>query len=92
MSETTRLVQVYKSPRRAEMYLFVDRGSDLDELPDALLSQFGEPEPVMLLPLAAGRKLARADAKLVLEAIDKQGFYLQMPPAPDELRRGDGES
>ena len=48
------------------------------------------PEPVMLLQLAPGRKLARADAQQVLAAIEEQGFYLQMPPTPDELRRRDG--
>ena len=90
MNDVPRLVQVYRSPRREEMYLFVDRSSDLEDLPDALLSQFGEPEPVMLLQLAPGRKLARADAEQVLAAIEEQGFYLQMPPTPDELRRRDG--
>ena len=44
---------------------------------------------MMLLQLAPGKKLARADAEQVLAAIDEQGFYLQMPPGPEELRRRD---
>ena len=36
------------------------------------------------------RKLARADATEVLEKIDQQGFYLQMPPTAAELLSRDG--
>jgi len=74
------------------MYLYVDKGKNLDELPEVLLKKFGEPESLMLLPLKADRKLARADAAQVLAAIDEQGFYLQMPPTPEELLRREGQS
>ena len=85
-----RLCQIYRSPRREEMYLYVDKLRGLEEVPAALLRQFGEPEPVMTLLLDPARKLARADAAEVLAQIEKQGFYLQMPPTPDELLRRDG--
>jgi uncharacterized protein YcgL (UPF0745 family) len=90
MNETAKLVQVYKSPRHAEMYLFLDKGSDVGELPEPLLARFGEPQPLMLLRLSAELKLARATAAQVLAAIDEQGFYLQMPPSAEDLRRRDG--
>ena len=63
------------------MYLYVDHQSSIDELPEALLATFGEPQPVMLLHLTPERRLARATAVDVLNSIDAQGFYLQMPPA-----------
>ncbi len=76
-----RQVRVYRSSRRQEMYLFVDISEDLDRVPEALMRQFGRPVEVMELALDAERKLARADAQAVLEQIDSEGFYLQMPPA-----------
>ena len=85
-----RLCEVFRSPRKTEMYLFVDKAQGYKELPEALLNQFGEPESVMTILLTPERKLARADAAEVLSQIESQGFYLQMPPTPDELRQRDG--
>lgn len=81
------LCQVYRSPRREQMYLYVSRQEGLKRVPEALLAQFGEPEPIMLLNLDGSKKLARADADKVVQQIREQGYYLQMPPTPDELRR-----
>ena len=92
MNGTPCIVQVYKSPLRDEMYLYVDKARGLVDLPEALLTRFGEPQPVMTLPLSAGRKLARADAVQVLAAIEEQGFYLQMPPSAQELLRRDSKA
>ena len=55
-----RLVQIYRSPRKEEMYLYVDKARELEDVPAPLLGQFGEPEPVMTLLLTPQRKLARA--------------------------------
>ncbi len=85
-----RLIEVFRSPRKAETYLYVDKAAGYKELPDALLKQFGEPESVMTLVLTPERKLARADAAEVLQQIEAQGFYLQMPPTHDELLQRDG--
>ena len=85
-----RLIEVFRSPRKTEMYLYVDKAAGYKELPDALLKQFGEPESVMTLVLTPERKLARADAAEVLQQIEAQGFFLQMPPTQDELLRRDG--
>lgn len=84
-----RLCRIYKSPRREEMYLFVDQARGLADVPESLLARFGEPVEVMTLLLSPGRALARADAEEVLRNIDERGFYLQMPPGPAEiLQRG----
>ena len=56
----------------------------LSDVPPELLARFGKPAPVMTLHLTPGRKLARADAATVLASIDRQGFYLQMPPGTVE--------
>ena len=85
------LCQVFKSSRKEEMYLYVEKARGLADLPDELMAQFGEPRPVMTLLLNADKKLARADARQVLADIAEQGFYLQMPPTQAELLRRDGE-
>lgn len=75
-----RLIQVFRSARRADTYLFVDLKEGLARVPAPLLEHFGRPEAAMRLHLTAQRRLARADAATVLNAIREQGFYLQLPP------------
>ncbi len=67
------------------MYLYVDRERDLEDVPEALLTQFGEPQSLMTLVLTPERKLARAEAAEVLAQIADNGYYLQLPPTPAEL-------
>lgn len=82
-----RLVEIFRSSRREEMYLYVDRAQGLAEVPETLLQQFGEPRSIMILALEPGRRLARAVAGEVLAQIESRGYYLQMPSTPEELRR-----
>jgi hypothetical protein len=85
-----RLCQVFRSPRKEEMYLYVDKARGLVDVPEVLMTQFGEPQAVMTLVLDPQRKLARADTAEVLADIAEKGFYLQMPPTAAELLRRDG--
>lgn len=77
-----RICTVYKSLKREEMYLYIDRQEGMERVPEALLAQFGEPQEVLTVVLEPGRKLARVDAAKVLEEIADKGFFLQMPPVP----------
>jgi len=77
----TRMVKVYKTRRKADMYLFVDFKADLEPVPESLLERFGTPELALSLNLTPGRKLARVDAQSVLGAIEEVGYFLQMPPS-----------
>ena len=86
---TARDVAVYRSKRVIDMYLYVDETRDPMALPEDLLKRFGRPVEVMRFKLAENRSLARVDAKLVLEAIATQGFYLQLPPTLEECSRGE---
>jgi uncharacterized protein YcgL (UPF0745 family) len=81
-----RHVVVYKSARVADMYLFVDADDGLQRVPAPLLSRFGRPVEALRFELTPERKLSRSEASVVLDAIAKRGFYLQMPPTIDELR------
>ena len=82
--------QVFKSSRQQEMYLYVEKSRGAEDVPSDLLARFGEMIPVMVLLLSPERKLARADVQAVLASIEKQGFYLQMPPTMAELLARDG--
>lgn len=79
-----RICSIYKSPRKNEMYLYVDKREALTRVPEALLAAFGAPLHAFDLVLSPERKLAREDIHKVLENIEKQGYHLQMPPAEEE--------
>lgn len=79
-----RICSIYKSPRKREMYLYVDKREALTRVPEALLNVFGAPQHVFDMLLTPERKLAREEAGQVLENIEKQGFHLQMPPPEEE--------
>lgn len=83
-SETKRFCSVYKSPKKNEMYVYVDRKVGVAELPEALLGIFGEPEHVIDMILTPEKTLARAEASKVLADIAEKGFYLQMPPGKED--------
>ena len=78
------ICRIYRSPRKEGMYLFVPKASDLEAVPESLMKGFGKPEHAMDLMLKPNRKLARADVGEVLAALEEKGFYLQMPPRPDD--------
>ncbi|WP_421683836.1 hypothetical protein HKW98_05115 [Stutzerimonas urumqiensis] len=90
-----RICSIYKSPRKNEMYLYVDKRDALTRVPEGLLAAFGAPQHRFDLVLTPERTLAREDVVKVLENIEKQGYHLQMPPPeeeyiehlPDELLR-----
>ncbi len=73
---------VFKSLRKDETYIFVREEADLDDLPAELARVLGQMEKVMPLTLTPQRKLARSDAREVMQNIIEQGFHLQMPENP----------
>ena len=79
-----KLLTVWSSPKKDEMYLYTDRLEGLKRVPEELLQMFGTPKEVMGLPLTEDKKLGRADAKKVLAEVAEKGFYLQMPPAKED--------
>ncbi len=78
-----KIVDIYRSKKKEGAYLFIEKGNDLDALPEALLKQCGELEFSMTLVITPDKKLANANAKNVLAALQENGFYLQLPPQPE---------
>ena len=89
-NENKRLVEIFRSLGEEGLYLYVDKKKGMARVPTALLERLGKVESAMMLMLEPSRKLARADAARVLEAISEQGFYLQLPPLPDDEMRAMG--
>ena len=74
------LTAVYKSIKKADTYLFVEKRDDFSRVPEPLLETFGQPKYVMMINLASREKLGVADLDAVKQALIDQGFYLQLPP------------
>ncbi|MEC8103780.1 MAG: YcgL domain-containing protein, partial [Pseudomonadota bacterium] len=73
----------FKTRKKDEMYLYVEKKEGFSRVPDELMDMFGKPELAMTLLLTPDKNLGRADAEKVLSDLDEKGFYLQMPPAKE---------
>ncbi|AIX73589.1 MAG: YcgL domain-containing protein [Mixta calida] len=76
---------IYRSPLRDQTYLYVEKKDDFSRVPQELLRGFGKPQLAMVLPLERTKKLANADIEKVKQALQDQGYYLQLPPPPEDL-------
>lgn len=80
MSATCVPCAIYRSAKKADSYLYVERESDFARVPQVLLDMLGSLSWVMSLELHPQRKLAQVDVMQVMERLQQQGYYLQMPP------------
>jgi uncharacterized protein YcgL (UPF0745 family) len=72
---------VYKSLRKADTYVFLARRDGFEVLPPPLAQTLGKLVWVMDLELTPERRLAREDAAVVIDHLERRGFHLQLPPA-----------
>jgi len=79
------LCAIYKSAKKAQTYLFVNKRDDFSSVPEALMTTFGTPSLVTLINLDTKDKLAMADIERVRENLHGQGYYLQLPPPIENL-------
>lgn len=71
---------VYKSSRKADTYLFINKRDHFEDVPPALMEMFGAPTLVMMVPLDKRSHFALADIERVKEELKDKGYYLQLPP------------
>ena len=76
---------IYRSSKRDQTYLYVEKKDDFSLVQEELMQGFGQPQLAMLLPLDGRKKLINADLEKVKQALKDQGYYLQMPPPPENL-------
>ena len=84
MTQKRIICSIYRSKKKDEMYLYVDKTKALSLVPEELLSMFGKPEHRMDMLLSEDKKLAKAQASDILADIKDKGYYLQMPPPRDD--------
>ncbi|MEI6132874.1 MAG: YcgL domain-containing protein [Methylococcales bacterium] len=71
---------IYKSLKKDYLYLYLVNRDDFSKVPEELLNNFGKLEFVMELALTEDKKLAKEDAKKVIESLNTKGFFIQLPP------------
>ena len=71
---------IYKSLKKEELYLYLDKKDDFSDIPEPLFNSLGRIKFVMELEITPERKLAREDANKVLSSLQDKGFFVQMPP------------
>ncbi|MDA6077918.1 YcgL domain-containing protein [Edwardsiella anguillarum] len=82
------LCVIYRSAKRDQTYLYVEKKDDFSRVPPDLVKRFGLPQLAMVLNLATRTRLAGADLATVKAALAEQGYYLQPPPPPENLLKG----
>lgn len=75
---------IYRSPKKDQMYLYIQEKDVFEDIPEQLLVAFGEPEFSMVVDLGSREKLARVDINAVRKNLAAEGYYLQMPPVLDD--------
>ena len=76
---------VYRSNKKPGMYLYIVEKDDFSDVPESLIKLLGDVVYSFEFDLSKGRKLVKAEAQEVLRIINENGYFLQMPPAKNEL-------
>lgn len=71
---------IYKSLKKDELYLYLNKKDDFSSVPETLFKSLGRLQFVMELQLSPERKLAREDVSRVIASLENKGFFVQMPP------------
>ena len=79
------LCSIYRSPKKPQTYLFINKRDDFSAVPEALMKTFGTPNLVTIINLETKDKLAMADLEKVKQNLAGQGFYLQLPPPQEDM-------
>lgn len=79
------LCAVYKSRKKADTYLYVNKRDDFSDVPKALLDTFGAPQFVMLVPLHKPRNIGNIGIEGLNAILKEKGFYLQLPPKEENM-------
>lgn len=78
------LAHVYKSPKRADTYVYLAARDDFGRIPEPLRTRLGPLRFVLEVDLVPGRTLATEDPEVVRANLVARGFHLQFPPSTAE--------
>ena len=89
-----QLCTVYRSLKKADTYLYIEKKGDFDKVPAPLKDLLGKLTLVMTIDLDKRTNLGQADLAKVKQELIDNGFYLQLPPPTenmlDELKKQNG--
>lgn len=71
---------IYRSKSKQGMYIYLVEKDNFDSIPDDLRSRLGKLEFTFSMTLVETKKLVRLDTKKVIQQLQSDGFFLQMPP------------
>lgn len=80
-----QLCTVYRSLKKADTYLYVEKNGDFDKVPEQLKTLLGKLTLVMTLDLDKRATLGQADLTKVKQELLDNGFYLQLPPPTENM-------
>ena len=85
MTEQEKIIcDIYRSPKKDQLYLYVPKTIGLKDVPEALLSMFGRPQFAFTMLLTPEKKLVKEDAAKVMAVLQEQGYFLQLPPVNND--------
>ncbi|WP_016957195.1 YcgL domain-containing protein [Catenovulum sp. SX2] len=79
------LCYIYRSSKKEDTYLYLAKKEDFAQVPEPLMQSFGLAHFVIILDLSKKKRLALADINKVKDDLANKGYYLQLPPAKENL-------
>ncbi|CUS48594.1 MAG: hypothetical protein HLUCCO02_00910 [Idiomarinaceae bacterium HL-53] len=76
---------VLRSKKKPDTYLYLKENTSLQDLPESLQMLFTPHEQAMKLWLKPEQKLARLSGQALMKHLDEPGYYLQLPPAHQDI-------
>lgn len=73
---------VYKSLKKQQTYLYVEKKDDFSKVPQELLTLLGQLELVMLMAKRPEKDLVQVTIDELADSLSDQGYHLQLPPPP----------
>lgn len=77
---------IYKSSRKQDTYLYLADKGQFANVPETLLNMLGDPVHVMDLELSPTLHLAQENVLEVMQSLQEQGWYLQLPRQEYRMR------
>lgn len=72
---------IYRSQRKKGAYLFLVQRDDFSCVPEALMRLFGTAHFSFEFELGPEKSLAQGSSQEVMQHLQQNGFYLQLPPS-----------
>lgn len=72
---------IYRSSKRDQTYLYVEKKDDFSRVPEALMKGFGQPQLAMMLPLDGRKKISQCRARKSKTGVKRAGLLFTIAAA-----------